>query len=69
MQLQEQVSVNCPYCGEPLGAALDPAGPDREFSAECPVCFCPIHFRREPVLFGRFHRVLALRAPEFRTAV
>lgn len=60
----ELVSLRCPYCGEPLNAALDRVADARDFESDCPVCFCPVRFRITPVIDGRFLRVRTLRAHE-----
>lgn len=58
----EMLSLHCPYCGEPLNAALERLAEARGYDADCPVCFCPIRFRVTPLIHGRFMRVRAMRS-------
>ena len=40
--------VVCPYCGEPVDIALDPAGgTDQRYEEDCEVCCRPIEFHIE----------------------
>lgn len=57
----EHICILCPYCGEPLNAALEHVRERRDYASDCPVCFCPILFRVSLVMDGRFKRVLAVR--------
>lgn len=42
--MQEIQDYDCPYCGEPVGAALDLSGGDQTYIEDCPVCCRPIIF-------------------------
>lgn len=38
-------TVQCPYCGEPFEANVDPSGGSQEYIEDCYVCCRPIVFR------------------------
>lgn len=39
------MTVQCPYCGEPTDAFVDPGGSStQDFVEDCCVCCRPIHF-------------------------
>ncbi len=42
MDLIQQRTVNCPYCGEPLLLLLDCSVPEQEYIEDCQVCCRPI---------------------------
>lgn len=38
----EFVSVNCPYCGEPIDLAVDTSIEDQQYTEDCQVCCRPM---------------------------
>ncbi|MCW8905411.1 CPXCG motif-containing cysteine-rich protein [Sedimenticola sp.] len=42
MDLIQQRTVNCPYCGEPQVLLLDCSVAEQEYIEDCQVCCCPI---------------------------
>jgi hypothetical protein len=45
MDLLEEVSVACPYCGEPTPVQVDASVPVQELVEDCSVCCRPIELR------------------------
>lgn len=41
----EEMSVTCPYCGEPFTALVDTSAGDQDYIEDCVVCCRPIEFR------------------------
>ena len=39
--------VDCPYCGEPIEAAVDTSAGSQDYIEDCPVCCRPIEFHLE----------------------
>lgn len=39
-----EVTVECPYCGEQFTSFLDPSVPEQEYIEDCQVCCNPIVF-------------------------
>lgn len=37
-------NVDCPYCGEPFEAVVEPLDGDQRYIEDCPVCCRPIEF-------------------------
>lgn len=42
MELIQQQTVSCPYCGEYIQILLDCSVPDQEYIEDCQVCCRPI---------------------------
>ena len=41
----EEVTVECPYCGELFGTTVDLSGGSAEYVEDCQICCQPILFR------------------------
>jgi len=54
-------TVQCPYCGEPFEADIDPSAGTQEYIEDCHVCCRPIVFRIEVDAEGRLAAVLTHR--------
>lgn len=44
MQSLEELTVGCPYCGEPIAVLIDPQEAGNEYIEDCQVCCKPILF-------------------------
>jgi len=42
MPLQEEKTIQCPYCWEPIAVLVDPSAPEQEYVEDCQVCCRPI---------------------------
>lgn len=42
MQSLEQMTIDCPYCGESMEIEVDCSAGDQEYIEDCQVCCCPI---------------------------
>ena len=42
--MQEEVPVECPYCGEKITILVDTSVEDQEYTEDCSVCCRPIEF-------------------------
>ena len=42
MQAQEEIVINCPYCGEGQSILLDMSAGDQEYIEDCQICCQPI---------------------------
>jgi len=40
----EEVSVECPYCGESITVVVDTSAAEQEYVEDCSVCCRPIEF-------------------------
>lgn len=38
----EEVSLHCPYCGEPISVLVDASEPAQEYIEDCEVCCRPM---------------------------
>ena len=45
MNLLEETSINCPYCGEPLDILIDGSIEQQEYIEDCQVCCRPMSIR------------------------
>lgn len=45
MSLQEEVEIECPYCGEQIVLLVDGSAGPQEYIEDCQVCCRPIVFR------------------------
>lgn len=43
MNLQEEVSSECPYCGESITLLVDCSEPQQQYIEDCEVCCRPIN--------------------------
>ncbi len=41
----DEISVSCPYCGEPFTTVVDYSAGSQEYVEDCYVCCRPIQFR------------------------
>jgi len=44
MNLLQEQSISCPYCGEIIEVLIDPEDSDQEYIEDCQVCCRPISF-------------------------
>lgn len=44
MNLLQEESISCPYCGESIVVLIDPEDLDQEYIEDCQVCCRPISF-------------------------
>ncbi|WP_435102966.1 CPXCG motif-containing cysteine-rich protein [Arhodomonas sp. AD133] len=44
----EEVTVHCPYCGEPFTTLVDWSGGAQHYVEDCQICCQPIEFRLQP---------------------
>jgi len=44
MNLLQEQSISCPYCGEMIEVLIDPEDSDQEYIEDCQVCCRPISF-------------------------
>ncbi len=44
MNIEQDRTVACPYCGKPVGVVIDCTIPVQEFVEDCQVCCSPIQF-------------------------
>ncbi len=51
MNILEPVSVQCPYCGEPMDFEVDLSEGNQEFTEDCPICCKPVSVK---VTVGEF---------------
>ena len=48
MNFEEEISFQCPFCGEPQTLPIEPsAGDKQEFTYDCEVCCHPIAIKLE----------------------
>lgn len=45
MSLQEEVEIDCPYCGERIVVLVDTSAGGQEYIEDCQVCCRPINIR------------------------
>ena len=43
MSLQDEVEIECPYCGERITLLVDGSAGDQEYIEDCQVCCQPIN--------------------------
>ncbi len=41
----DEMTVTCPYCGEPFTTLVDTSAGDQDYIEDCVVCCRPIEFR------------------------
>lgn len=44
MNLLQEESISCPYCGESIVVLIDPEDSEQEYIEDCQVCCRPISF-------------------------
>ncbi len=44
MQALEEMTVHCPYCGEPITVLVDSSVSSQQYIEDCQVCCRPIEF-------------------------
>ena len=42
--MQQEVAVECPYCGEKITILVDTSVEEQEYTEDCSVCCRPIEF-------------------------
>ena len=42
MNLLEEISINCPYCGEPITVLIDSSLEQQQYIEDCQVCCKPM---------------------------
>lgn len=42
MNLLEEISINCPYCGEPITVLIDGSLEQQQYIEDCQVCCKPM---------------------------
>lgn len=47
MVAQIEVSLECPYCGEPVTLLVDPSVSEQQYVEDCQVCCQPMAIRAE----------------------
>lgn len=55
--LEEEVTVTCPYCGEPFSTLVDCSAGAQHYVEECQICCQPIVFRSDIDAEGHLHRL------------
>ncbi len=45
MNLLEEISINCPYCGEPITVLIDGSLEQQQYIEDCQVCCKPMEIR------------------------
>lgn len=45
--MEEFATVQCPFCGQPSGVAVDPGIASQTFTTDCEVCCRPFELRVE----------------------
>lgn len=43
--LQEEILIECPYCGERITVLIDPSVDNQSYVEDCSVCCRPIQFQ------------------------
>ena len=43
MNLQDEIEIDCPYCGERIVVLVDTSAGDQEYIEDCQVCCRPIN--------------------------
>ena len=43
MNLEEDATIECPYCGEPFEVTVSTTEGKEDFIEDCPVCCHPVH--------------------------
>lgn len=43
MSLQDEIEIDCPYCGERIVVLIDTSAGDQEYIEDCQVCCRPIN--------------------------
>lgn len=43
MSLQDEIEIDCPYCGERIVVLVDTSAGDQEYIEDCQVCCRPIN--------------------------
>ncbi len=57
----EEISVQCPYCGEWIDVVVDGSQASHDYIEDCAVCCRPIEFQAEIDAQGQLLRLLAHR--------
>ena len=57
-------AVDCPYCGQPFDAVLDPSAGTQSYIEDCPVCCRPIEFHAEFSVNGHLESITTRRDDE-----
>lgn len=57
MNALEEISVQCPYCGEMLTTLIDISAGCQQYIEDCQVCCCPILFDIELAADGELRQV------------
>ncbi len=52
MELIQEQTIDCPYCGEAISLLLDCSVADQEYTEDCQVCCQPIIVRLHVTLDG-----------------
>lgn len=45
MQLIQEISIHCPYCGEPVSVLADASAGEQQYIEDCEVCCRPMNLR------------------------
>lgn len=61
MDMLEEYSIDCPYCGEMISMSIDCSSGSHDFIEDCTVCCQPIEFRVEIDADGRLVTLTARR--------
>jgi hypothetical protein len=55
MQFQNEISINCPYCGETLLILIDDSGGEQSYYEDCSVCCAPMLITVTEDNYGNLH--------------
>jgi Cysteine-rich CPXCG len=55
MQFQQEIFINCPYCGEMLDLLVDDSSGEQSYYEDCSVCCSPILFLLTENESGEIH--------------
>lgn len=64
MNSLEEISFNCPYCGESMTTLIDISAGNQQYIEDCQVCCCPIVFDIMLSANGEIQQVLTRRENE-----
>ena len=54
MSLFEEISISCPYCGEPISILADGSVDEQRYTEDCEVCCSPMDLRVTVLANGSF---------------
>jgi hypothetical protein len=54
MNLLQELSINCPYCGESISILVDGSVEEQQYTEDCEVCCCPMDIRACVTASGDF---------------